>query len=102
MDCVTFSTTPAKADLLTTVVIQQAMLLIALVVGLAVRRIPKGRLSTSLPAATLTALIGLWVGLIFTAPKHLLHLLSRTGNGGQPLSHLVGASPGHDSGGDAR
>ncbi len=63
MDGVYFESTPANPDLLLMVFVQQVLLLIAFILGLFVRYLLRGRARISVPAATLTALIGLWIGL---------------------------------------
>lgn len=57
---------PANPDLLFTVFTHQILLVCAWLIGLLVRRILRRWVRISLSAATLTALIGLWLGLIVT------------------------------------
>ena len=51
-------------DLVAVVVSQQAMLLLAYLVGRVTRRLLAGRITISTSAATLTTLVGLWIGLL--------------------------------------
>ena len=61
---VTASFVPASPDLIWMVFIQQALVLIAWVIGLVVRRVLKNRMTMSTASATLTGLAGLWGGLV--------------------------------------
>ena len=55
---------PHNPDLVAVVVSQQAMLLLAYLVGRVTRRLLAGRITISTSAATLTTLVGLWIGLL--------------------------------------
>ena len=56
---------PASPDLIWMVFIQQVLVLIAWLIGVAVRRVLKNRMTMSTASATLTGLAGLWGGLVF-------------------------------------
>lgn len=64
METVEASFVPASPDLIWMVLIQQVMVLIAWIIGLAVRRGLKNRMTMSTASATLTGLAGLWGGLL--------------------------------------
>lgn len=64
MEPATESFVPASPDLIWMVFIQQALLLLAWIIGLVVRRGLKSRMTMSTASATLTGLAGLWVGLL--------------------------------------
>ena len=64
MEPATGSFVPASPDLIWMVFIQQALLLIAWLIGVAVRRVLKSRMTMSTASATLTGLAGLWGGLV--------------------------------------
>ena len=64
MEPVTASFVPASPDLIWMVFIQQALGLIAWVIGRGVRRVLKNRMTMSTASATLTGLAGLWGGLV--------------------------------------
>ena len=55
---------PHNPDLVAVVVSQQAMLLLAYLVGRVTRWLLAGRITISTSAATLTTLVGLWIGLL--------------------------------------
>ena len=64
METADVSFVPASPDLIWMVLIQQVMVLIAWIIGLAVRRGLKNRMTMSTASATLTGLAGLWGGLL--------------------------------------
>ena len=64
MEPATGSFVPASPDLIWMVFIQQVLVLIAWLIGVAVRRVLKKRMTMSTASATLTGLAGLWGGLV--------------------------------------
>lgn len=64
MEPATGSFVPASPDLIWMVFIQQVLVLIAWLIGVAVRRVLKNRMTMSTASATLTGLAGLWGGLV--------------------------------------
>lgn len=64
METADVSFVPASPDLIWMVFIQQVLVLIAWIIGLAVRRGLKNRMTMSTASATLTGLAGLWGGLV--------------------------------------
>ena len=65
METTNGSFVPASPDLIWMVFIQQVLVLIAWLIGVAVRRVLKNRMTMSTASATLTGLAGLWGGLVF-------------------------------------
>ena len=60
-----FSATPQNPDLLRWVGIQVAVVVLAWLIGMIVRRFLASRMTMSTASATLTGMLGIWTGLLF-------------------------------------